>query len=103
MSQSVDRLKELLFDSEAQALRDLSSRVDSVADIDARGREELHRLIEQVYERAGTTERLTISVSEILDDALCRAEVAQHADLSRAIAPLVVTTIKSELRNSARP
>ena len=100
MSQSVDRLKELLFDDEAQALHELARKVESIADIDARGREELKQRLEEVFARAGTHERLTASVAEILDEALRRAEVSQHADLSRAIAPLVVTTIKSELRNS---
>ena len=100
MSQSVDRLKALLFDDEAQALSDLARRVESVAEIDARGREELRHTLEQVFAQAGTQERLTTSVAEILDEALRRAEIAKHADLSRTIAPLVVTTIKSELRNS---
>ena len=100
MPTSVERLKELLFDDEAQALHKLAKRVDSIADIDTRGREELRQQLEQVFSRAGTQERLTVSVAEILDEALRRAEVSQHSDLSRAIAPLVVTTIKSELRNS---
>ncbi len=100
MPTSVERLKELLFDDEAQALHKLAKRIDSIADIDARGRDELRQQLEQVFSRAGTQERLTISVAEILDEALRRAEVSQHSDLSRTIAPLVVTTIKSELRNS---
>ena len=54
MSQSVDRLKALLFDDEAQALSDLARRVESVAEIDARGREELRHTLEQVFAQAGT-------------------------------------------------
>ena len=118
MSQSVARLKELLFDNEAQALGDLAKRIDSladadtrarddlarridgIADIDARGREELKRKIDEVYARAGNTERMTESVSEVINEALRRAEVSTHSELTQTIAPLVVTTIKTELRNS---
>lgn len=114
MSQTVDRLKELLFDGEAQALADLSRRIDgevqvstelarridSVADLDNRAREELKLKINQVFERVGTTERLTTNVAAILQDALRQAEVHHHIELSSAIAPLVVTTIKTELKNS---
>jgi outer membrane protein OmpA-like peptidoglycan-associated protein len=118
MSQSVARLRELLFDNEAQALGDLAKRIDSLADvdtrarddlarridgladIDARGREELRRKIDEVYARAGNTERMTASVSEVINEALRRAEVSTHSELTQTIAPLVVTTIKTELRNS---
>ena len=102
MSQSVDRLKELLFASEAQALNELTRRIDTNAGIDARARarEELRQRLDEVYARAGNAERMTASVSEILSEALRRAEVAEHSELSRSIAPLVVTTIKTELRNS---
>jgi outer membrane protein OmpA-like peptidoglycan-associated protein len=140
MSQSVDRLKELLFDNEAHALgelakriegvadagtrsreelsrridgvtetstrarddlaKDLAKRVDGVAETDAKAREDLKRKIEEVYARAGNTERMTASVSEVLSEALRRAEVSEHSQLSQTIAPLVVTTIKTELRNS---
>lgn len=136
MSQTVERLKELLFDSEAQALTelarridgvadttaksrddlvrridgvadttaksrdDLVRRIDGVADADTRGRELLKQKLEEVYARAGDTERMTASVAEILGEALRRAEVLKHSELSQTIAPLVVTTIKTELRNS---
>lgn len=118
MSQSVDRLKELLFDNEAQALGDLAKRIDAIADTDTRARDELglrmdrqaqtdavardeiNRRIEEVYSRAGNAERMTASVSEVISEALRRAEVSKHSELSQTIAPLVVTTIKTELRNS---
>jgi outer membrane protein OmpA-like peptidoglycan-associated protein len=136
MSQSVDRLKELLFDNEAHALGELAQRIEGVADAGARSRDEINRRvdgiaettvrtrddlikrvdtvaevsakardelkskIEEVYARAGNTERLTASVSEVLSEALRRAEVSEHSQLSQTIAPLVVTTIKTELRNS---
>lgn len=104
MSQSVTRLKELLFDGEAQEIAALSRRLEQVALNDTRAREELRGEIKHeisgVMERAGTEERFTASVSEVLNEALQRAEIAQHSDLSNTIAPLVVTTIKTELRNS---
>lgn len=154
MSQSVERLKELLFNTETHALEELARRIDalsvaevtaredltrridtvaatetrsrdelirhitaiaetqtrardeladrldSVADIDARARAELSAKLDEVYARAGNSEHMTASVAEILSDALRRAEVAKHMELSQTIAPLVVTTIKAELRNS---
>ncbi len=118
MSESVTRLKELLFDSETQALAELSAKIDSVAQTDARarediktkldaaakaeaqGRDDIKRSVAEIFERAGTSERFTESVAQSLDEALRRAEVSQHAELSIRIAPLVVTTIKTELRNS---
>jgi hypothetical protein len=154
MSQSVDRLKELLFDSETLALRDLAQRIDTVAATEAKARQDLlHRLelvahddaasreditrrlaqlaesesqsreelsrrvdglaaldartrddlratLDDVYARAGNHEHLTRSVSEIISEALRRAEVERHSELSQSIAPLVVSTIKTELRNS---
>lgn len=100
MSDGVTRLKELLFDSEAQALRALAQKIDNVAERDAAERDELRSLIEPIFERAGSTERLASSVSEILSVALRKAEVLEHRQLADSIAPVVVTTIKAELRNS---
>ncbi len=100
MSQNVARLKELLFENEAQALEDLSRRIDALADVDQRGREELRQVLQDVFERAGSTERLTASVADILDEALRRAEINKHSELSKSIAPAVVATVRSELRNS---
>ena len=118
MSQTVDRLKELLFDGEAQALADLSRRIDdeahttarvaveltrkidTMAELDNRAREELRQKLQQVFDKVGTNERLTANVAAVLQDALRQAEVTHHIELSSAIAPLVVTTIKTELRNS---
>ena len=100
MSQSVERLKELLFDSEAQEIADLSRRIDAVAEIDNRGREELKQKLTQIFDRVGTSERFATTVAGVLDQALRQAEVSQHAELSAAMAPLMLTTIKTELRNS---
>lgn len=82
MSEDVTRLKELLFKDESQALADLGRRM------------------EDVYTRAGTPDRFTASVAGVLDEALVQAEVERHAELAQAIAPLIVRTIKTEIRNS---
>lgn len=99
-SVTVDRLKELLFDSEAQALEDLQKRINAVAETDARGREELRAKLDEVFSRAGTEERFTASVAGTLDLAMRKAEITRHAELSNSMAPLVVSTIKAELKNS---
>ncbi|MBR2537610.1 MAG: OmpA family protein [Hyphomicrobium sp.] len=118
MSQSVERLKELLFDNETTALQDLSRRVDGlsqsesqardalqlkidgIAELDARARDELKKRLDEVYNQAGNTEQLTNSVTQIISEVLRRAEVERHAELSQSLAPLLVSTIKTELRNS---
>jgi outer membrane protein OmpA-like peptidoglycan-associated protein len=82
MAEDVSRLKELLFDREARAITDLSTRMDAV------------------FERSGSQERFTASVASVLDEALARAEVDRHTQVAGAIAPLVVSTIRSEIRNS---
>ena len=82
MAQDVSKLKELLFESESRTLSDLSQRMDLV------------------FERAGSQERFTASVAGVLDDALRQAEIDHHAELSQAIAPLIVKTIKTEIRGS---
>ena len=102
MSQSVavNRLKELLFDNEAQALEELRRRIGLVAEADALGREELKERLDEVFNRAGTQERFTASVADTLDMAMRKAEISRHSELSNSMAPLVVSTIKAELRNS---
>jgi outer membrane protein OmpA-like peptidoglycan-associated protein len=82
MSQDVNRLKELLFESESRALADLNQRMDIV------------------FERAGSTEQFTASVASVLDDALAQAEIERHSEVASAIAPLIVQTIKTEIRGS---
>src|SRR5215218_6196315 len=70
MAEDVSRLKELLFDREARAITDLSTRMDAV------------------FERSGSQERFTASVASVLDEALARAEVDRHTQVAGAIAPL---------------
>jgi outer membrane protein OmpA-like peptidoglycan-associated protein len=78
----VARLKELLFDKENEAIAVLSRRIDDV------------------FDRAGTDDRFRTSVAHVLDGALREAEVDNHAQLAGAIAPLIVKTVKTEIRNS---
>ena len=103
MAQSVDKLKELLFDSEARALEMLTKRVESVEYLaldERRMRESIAQKIDDVFDRAGTNDRFEVSVAEVLDGALRRAEVDRHAELASAMSPLVVRTVKTEIRNS---
>lgn len=107
MSDGVDRLKQLLFDAEARRLADVQMRLDRLADLETQRHDEVTRRqgeittrVDQVFDRAGTEERLQKSVASILDGALREAEVTRHEQLSQAVAPLIVKTIKSELRNS---
>lgn len=113
-SQGVTKLKELLFDSEVQRLADLSRRLDALGKAHENMREtlterkafeegaraELARRIDGIHERVGSSESLTRSLSEVLDDAIVRAERERHDDLQTALAPVVVHTVKTEITNS---
>ncbi|MEO1694366.1 MAG: hypothetical protein AAFR55_03920, partial [Pseudomonadota bacterium] len=108
--QGVARLRELLFDRETALIETVDQRVDGLADrlrsVEAETAEEQHarlkmlRQIETLFDRAGTEERFRSSIASVLDQALTEAEITRQPELSRAIAPLVVSTIKTELRNS---
>ena len=118
MSQKVSLLKELLFDRENATLAELQGRVAKIAAAEQTSREELaealqasvaaeaasrvelSRRVEGLFERTGSEERFRSSVAAVLDGALRQAEVERHDQMSRAMAPLVVKTIKTELRNS---
>ena len=82
MSQ-VEKLKELLFQPENEAIAKLTRRV------------------EDVYERAGSETRFEASVARSIDGALRSAEVTKHEEVATALAPLVVRTVKTEIRNSS--
>ena len=82
MSESVAKLKELLFAPESEAIATLSQRIDAV------------------FDRAGTNDRFQSSVAQVLDGALRDAEVAHHDEMATAIAPLIVKTVKTEIHNS---
>ena len=103
MSKSVNRLKDLLLDEEHSRLDEFERRLEGV-EHESRS-EQLKRLdtaqrIDQLFQRAGTEERFRRSVADVIDVAIQDAETTRHAQLSRAVAPLVVNTIKTELKNS---
>ena len=100
MSQGVDRLKELLFDKEARKLDELNGRLQLLAEAEIKRHGDLSERVNAVFERAGTAERLQQSVADVLDGAIRDAEIDKHEALSQAVAPLVVNTIKYELKNS---
>ena len=98
--QGVNLLKELLFDRESKRLDVLTLRLETEAAAVAERHKTLNERLDAVFERAGTEERLLHSVAVIIDGALREAEVTRHEPLSRAIAPLIVQTIKVQLRDS---
>ena len=79
---TVAKLKELLFNDESATIDGLAKR------------------LEEVHSRAGSDEKFRASVANVIDEALIEAERLKHDDVSRAMAPLVVKTIKSEFLNS---
>lgn len=96
MPDNVSRLKQLLFDNEAEALADLSRKLDLLQ----QDRVEANRRFDAVFKRAGTDERLQKSIAAVLDGAFREAEVSNHDALAQSVAPVVVNTIKAEIRNS---
>ncbi len=99
-AEGVTLLKELLFDRERRRLDDLSRRVEDEHSATSARHKSLSDRLDLVFERAGTEESLLQSVAVIIDGALREAEIARHEPLSRAIAPLIVHTIKVQLRES---
>lgn len=97
---AVERLKALLFDRETATLETLARRIDAVEQEDKTGALALSRRIDELFDKAGTPERLRQSVAGVIDGVLRDAEVARHDDLANAVAPVVVGTIKTELKNS---
>ena len=103
VAQGMARLKELLFDNEVETLSELDKRLGSIEHVNRqqeRQNAETVQRIDQLFDRAGTEERFRSSVAVVLDKALEEAELRNHEQMSRAVAPLVVNTIRTELRNS---
>lgn len=97
------RIHQDLLDRLAQIVASIEARTDALAAADereARERQEMLRSISPLLERSGTEERFRRSVANALDGALREAEVSRHQELASAIAPLVVRTIKTEIRGS---
>ncbi len=62
--------------------------------------DEQGRQLQGLVEREGSLERAEITVASVLDGALRRAELERHDAVAAALAPLVVRTVKTEIRNS---
>lgn len=81
-AEAFDKLKEIL-------LGDATRRLDDVA-----GR------LEQIHDRVGDRKRLENATAEILIEALQQTEVKRHRELAATLAPLVVSAIRTEIKNS---
>ena len=79
--ETVARLKELLFDREARELDTLNSR------------------LVELQKRAGSDELFQKAVAQVLDRAMRDAETNRHRELSDAMAPMVVRTLRTEMRS----
>ncbi|MGD9806368.1 MAG: OmpA family protein [Hyphomicrobiaceae bacterium] len=80
--EAVSQLKALLFDREARELDTLNRRL---AEMDV---------------RAGSEERFQKAVARVLDGALRDAEVTRHRELSDALAPMVLRTLRVEMKSA---
>ncbi len=118
MTDNVDRLKQLLFDTESQTLSDLARRLDALSgetgqaardlansirelgDREGRSRAELQSRLDGVMARVGSDADLERTVASLLDGILRRAESEHHETVSHAVAPFVVKTVRTEIRNS---
>lgn len=80
--------------SELARLKDLLLRPESSQ------LEQLQRRVGALDERLGTKDRLEQATAEVLVEAFRDAEIRQHNELARAVAPVVVAAIQSEIRNS---
>lgn len=87
----------------AEAARLAAAAAERLASLEAehqRARADLLARIEELNRRTGTPNALRASVAEVIDDVIVDARGARHDQMARAVAPLVVKTIKTELRNS---
>lgn len=85
MSEGVSRLKQLLLDKEQREIGVLAKRIDTV------------------FDRAGTTDRLRHSVSEVLAQSFREVEGQQErrTELAAAVSPVIIDTVRREVRASA--
>ena len=67
---------------------------------ESRQLEVLQQQVRALDSRVGTRAGLEASTAEVLVAAFRRAETHEHRDLARAVAPVVVAAIQSEIRNS---
>ncbi len=118
MTNSVSRLKELLFDSEAQTLAALSERLDALVRVEGQkhtelldalrqisqaektARDEIIERLDAVFSRAGTNDYLESSVAQVFDGVLRKAEQDRYDAVTTAVSPFVVKTVQTEIANS---
>ncbi len=152
MADTVNKLKELLFERESATLAELEQRIAEIARAEHRSRAQISESLRQLElirqlgdegrllharlegqfasletrtnelttrtgelnartgeldqrtgrlsTRIGTPEALRTSVAEVIDDVIVEARKTKQEDLSRALAPMLVKTIKAELRNN---
>ncbi|MGY3616081.1 OmpA family protein [Bradyrhizobium sp. USDA 10063] len=81
-NREIEQLKTLLFQPEASRLQTLETDVA------------------RLQQYVGTADRLEMATADVLVMALERAEVSRPRELANAVAPLVISAIRSEIRNS---
>ena len=81
-NREIEQLKTLLFQPEASRLQALETNVA------------------RLEQYVGTADRLEVATADVLVTALERAEVSRPRELANAVAPLVISAIRSEIRNS---
>ncbi|MFV0296401.1 MAG: OmpA family protein [Hyphomicrobiaceae bacterium] len=79
--EAITRLKQLLFDQEVREIDTLAARFAAL------------------HEAVGDDERLRHSVAQILDGAIAEAERTKHRELAGAMAPMVLRTLRTEMRS----
>ncbi len=104
--QTVSKLKELLFDREAQELDELRQQLalltrdqHALSQAEQRERNALARRVDELTERTGNDALLQRSVARVLDGAVRDAETVRHNELSQALAPMVRRTFRAELKS----
>lgn len=95
----IDRLSRLAAAAEDRQ-SELARRLTESDAAELRERQEISQRLDDLFERAGTEVRFRDSVAKVIDGALRQAEVERSQQLSQAVAPLVITTIRREIRNS---
>lgn len=79
---------------------ELSSLRSLLVGDEQRSLAELDKRVTRHHRRIGTELRLKKSVAKVIAASLREAEITQHDTLANAISPLVVASIKREIRNS---
>ena len=81
-NQEFEQLRSMLLGNSAERLDQLARKVDGIENY------------------VGHSQLLELATADIIAKALRRAEILRHKELANAIAPLVVSAIQSEIKNS---